>query len=110
LTGTGVTVFINSHLLAEVESFCDHVAILNRGKLVLQGRISALVAGRGYAVTASRLSEDVRNTLQQSAMAVRRNGSESLQVRVASLEAANEAIDVIRAGGGLVESVTTESS
>src|SRR3982751_6297689 len=34
LTGTGVTVFINSHLLAEVESFCDHVAILNRGKLV----------------------------------------------------------------------------
>src|SRR3954452_17416304 len=45
LTGTGVTVFINSHLLAEVESFCDFVAILHRGRLALQGRISSLLAG-----------------------------------------------------------------
>ncbi len=57
LTGTGVTVFINSHLLSEVESFCDYVAILHRGKLALQGRMSALVAGKGYAITASRLPE-----------------------------------------------------
>src|SRR5438270_740109 len=35
LTGTGVTVFINSHLLAEVESFCDYVAILHHGTLAL---------------------------------------------------------------------------
>jgi ABC-2 type transport system ATP-binding protein len=110
LTGTGVTVFINSHLLAEVESFCDHVAILHRGKLALQGRISALVAGRGYAVAASGLPDSVTTTLQQRALAVRRNGAGLVEVHAASLEAANDAIDVIREGGGLIESVSNENS
>ena len=110
LTDTGVTVFINSHLLAEVESFCDYVAILHGGRLALEGEISALVAGRGYAITASRLRETVIDTLQQRALAVRRNGTGTLEVRVASLEAANELIDVIRADGGLVESVNNENS
>jgi ABC-2 type transport system ATP-binding protein len=110
LTGTGVTVFINSHLLAEVESFCDYVAILHRGKLALQGRISELVMGTGYAITASRLPEPLALALQERSLAARRNGGGTLELRVASLEAANEAIDVIRGGGGLIESVKSESS
>ncbi|MFL6448562.1 MAG: ABC transporter ATP-binding protein [Bryobacteraceae bacterium] len=110
LTGTGVTVFINSHLLAEVESFCDHVAILHRGKLALQGQISALVAGKGFAVTASRLPETVIASLQDCAAAVGRKGAGTVEVRLESLEAANDAIDTIRAAGGLVESVSNENS
>src|ERR1700761_1775295 len=39
LTGTGVTVFINSHMLSEVESFCEYVAILSKGHLALEGKI-----------------------------------------------------------------------
>jgi ABC-2 type transport system ATP-binding protein len=105
-----VTVFINSHLLAEVESFCDYVAILHRGKLALQGRISELVMGSGYAITASRLPEPLALALQERSLAARRNGGGTLELRVASLEAANEAIDVIRGGGGLIESVKSESS
>ncbi|MDX1982416.1 MAG: ABC transporter ATP-binding protein, partial [Bryobacteraceae bacterium] len=31
----GVTIFVNSHLLAEVEAFCRDVAIINKGKVVL---------------------------------------------------------------------------
>jgi ABC-2 type transport system ATP-binding protein len=110
LTGTGVTVFINSHLLSEVESFCDYVAILHRGKLALEGRISALVAGRGYAVRASNLPENVTRSLQGRAFAIQRMGGATLEVRAGNLEAANEAIDVIRAGGGLIESVRNESN
>lgn len=110
LTGTGVTVFINSHLLAEVESFCDYVAILHRGKLALQGRISALVEGRGYAITANRVPETVVASLQNTASATRRNADGGLEIRAASLESANELIDIIRGGGGLIESVKNESS
>jgi ABC-2 type transport system ATP-binding protein len=110
LTGTGVTVFINSHLLSEVESFCDYVAILHKGKLALQGRISALVEGKGYAIIATRLPESVTAALQSRPWVIQRNGGGTLELRVASLEAANEAIDVIRNGGGLVESVKNESS
>ncbi len=32
----GATVFITSHALAEVEDFCDEVAIINKGKIVYQ--------------------------------------------------------------------------
>jgi ABC-2 type transport system ATP-binding protein len=39
----GVTVFLNSHLLSEVELICDRVAILNRGRIVAQGRIGEIL-------------------------------------------------------------------
>ncbi|MBI3970399.1 MAG: ABC transporter ATP-binding protein [Chloroflexi bacterium] len=41
----GITVFLNSHLLSEVEMVCDRVAIIDRGRVVRQGRLAELVAG-----------------------------------------------------------------
>jgi ABC-2 type transport system ATP-binding protein len=40
----GRTVFVSSHLLAEVEQTCDRVAIIDRGKLILQGRVEEVLA------------------------------------------------------------------
>ena len=60
LTDSGVTVFINSHLLSEVEAFCEYVAILKQGQLALEGKISDLTAGRGYRIQVSRISEQNR--------------------------------------------------
>ncbi|HVF20965.1 MAG TPA: ABC transporter ATP-binding protein [Mycobacteriales bacterium] len=40
----GVTVFVSSHLLGEVEQMCDHVAILARGRLVMSGTVPEIVA------------------------------------------------------------------
>lgn len=42
----GKTLFLNSHLLGEVELVSDHVAILNRGKLVREGGIGELTGAR----------------------------------------------------------------
>ncbi len=39
----GKTVFLNSHLLSEVESVCDRVAILDRGKLLKIGPAKGLI-------------------------------------------------------------------
>jgi ABC-type multidrug transport system ATPase subunit len=38
----GTTVFLSSHLLAEVEQLCDRVGVLDRGTLVVQDRLDAL--------------------------------------------------------------------
>ena len=42
----GKTVFINSHLLSELEMICDRVAILVGGKVARQGRIDELNAAK----------------------------------------------------------------
>jgi ABC-2 type transport system ATP-binding protein len=39
----GMTIFLNSHLLSEVEKICDTVAIINRGKLLVKDAIPAIV-------------------------------------------------------------------
>src|SRR5687767_3776725 len=41
----GVAVFLNSHLLSEVEMVCDRVAIIDRGRVVRQGSLAELVSG-----------------------------------------------------------------
>ena len=40
----GKTVFISSHLLAEIERMATHVAIINKGRLLFQGEIKELEA------------------------------------------------------------------
>jgi ABC-2 type transport system ATP-binding protein len=42
LNREGTTVFLSSHLLAEVEQLCNRVGVLDRGHLVLQDRLDAL--------------------------------------------------------------------
>jgi ABC-type multidrug transport system ATPase subunit len=42
LVGTGKTVFISSHLLAEIEKMATHVGIINNGELMFQGTINDL--------------------------------------------------------------------
>lgn len=45
LARQGMTVFLSSHLLHEVEQLCDEVAMLNKGRVVAAGRVDELLAG-----------------------------------------------------------------
>lgn len=48
LAADGATVFVSSHLLAEVEQICTHAAIMSAGRLVAQGTLTEL-RGAGQA-------------------------------------------------------------
>jgi ABC-type multidrug transport system ATPase subunit len=50
LNEAGVTVFLSSHLLAEVEQLCTRVGVLDEGRLVLQDDLAALRAPTGRIV------------------------------------------------------------
>jgi ABC-type multidrug transport system ATPase subunit len=45
--GGATTVFLSSHLLAEVEQVCTRAAIVHQGRLVAQDRVEALLAPTG---------------------------------------------------------------
>ena len=44
LKAEGRTVFLNSHLLSEIELVCDRVAIIDRGRVIATGRLQELLA------------------------------------------------------------------
>jgi ABC-2 type transport system ATP-binding protein len=39
----GLTIFISSHLMSEIEEFCETVFVINRGRLVASGRVKELL-------------------------------------------------------------------
>jgi ABC-type multidrug transport system ATPase subunit len=48
LADEGRTVFVSSHILAEIESTCDRVAILADGRLVTHGTVDEVIAAAGH--------------------------------------------------------------
>jgi ABC-2 type transport system ATP-binding protein len=46
LAAGGMTIFVSSHLLAEIELMCDRVAIIHRGKLLRSGTVAELIKRR----------------------------------------------------------------
>jgi ABC-2 type transport system ATP-binding protein len=47
LADEGMTVFVSSHLLAEIEHICDRLIMISDGKTVFQGEVAQLRATRG---------------------------------------------------------------
>lgn len=46
LKNRGTTVFLNSHLLSEVEQVCDSAAIISHGQIIKQGKMAELLKGQ----------------------------------------------------------------
>jgi ABC-2 type transport system ATP-binding protein len=45
LKNKGITLFVNSHILSEMEKLCDHAAILNKGEVIAQGELKTMLCG-----------------------------------------------------------------
>jgi ABC-2 type transport system ATP-binding protein len=58
LRSRGVTVFLNSHLLTEVERVCDRVAIVDRGRVLAQVGMDELLAQRSVRIRVEGLAGD----------------------------------------------------
>jgi ABC-2 type transport system ATP-binding protein len=54
----GSAVLLNSHLLGEVERLCDHVAIVNRGRVVAAGTLPELLGESSVRIHATGLPAD----------------------------------------------------
>jgi ABC-2 type transport system ATP-binding protein len=105
----GVTIFLNSHLLAEVELFCGEVAIIQKGKLALSGTVAELTSGSGYRLETSHVPERLEAELRAKARSVASNNG-SLEALFASREEANQALDLLRASGCEIESMVRTRS
>ena len=101
----GRTVFINSHLLSEIEMVCDRVAIMVQGRVVRQGTLRELTAASRYELAFTGLSAaEVPSGL--GALAVRRDGDLQRAILPTSDPAVLQPVlDWLRGAGAVVVSV-----
>jgi len=86
LNESGVTIFLSSHLLAEVEQLCTRVGVLDEGRLVLQDDLAALRAPTGRILVETPDGEQVAALLDGQ---VERRDGQQLLVRYPDAAALN---------------------
>jgi len=106
----GVTVFLSSHLLGEMEMVCDRIGIIHRGRVIGEGRMDDLIGSDSDVVSLQvdpEQDQDCRRFLQD------RFGTEAQVVRRGWLEFPKQEIDTYQvnrsalAAGLRVASIST---
>ena len=102
----GTTIFINSHLLSEVERTCDRVAILHNGRLVREGTVRDLTsASKRFRLRLAETPAVPEGALSEAGLTVVADNG-SLEIEVPDLHALNRLVDRLRAEGRLVAEIT----
>lgn len=106
----GKTIFLNSHLLSEVELVCDRVAILNKGVLIKSGRVDEITAASdNYIFNTTEVDEKVMQSLLSVYKSTIKSRHE-FYYSTASIEDLNKLIDFLRQNNILILSITREKN
>ncbi|HAL57414.1 MAG TPA: ABC transporter ATP-binding protein [Bacteroidetes bacterium] len=111
LRSKGKTIFLNSHMLSEVEAISDRVAILNKGEVLKVGTIAEITSRHlEYEFRLDRpLSDDTYNGLHTFVKIIEKDG----KILVLGLDEKNDlnrVADMIRQDGAFIESMTPRRS
>ncbi|MFB6099166.1 MAG: ATP-binding cassette domain-containing protein [Salinibacter sp.] len=112
LRDEGKTIFLNSHLLSEVEKICTQIAILRNGSLVRQGSVEELTAvERVYDLVVTPVPESLLEE-QDSALRPAPDGTppnpdlEQYRVHAEDRATLNAVLDRLRRADVEIESIT----
>jgi len=101
----GKTIFLNSHLLSEVEMICDEVAILDKGKLIRHGTVEELTSpSKTFKIQTSKVTKSVIEGLKAHTVEIDQQNS-SIQITVVNQKKLNAVIDHLRKNSIDIKSV-----
>ncbi|MBZ0202641.1 MAG: ABC transporter ATP-binding protein [Ignavibacteria bacterium] len=106
----GKTIFLNSHLLSEVEMICDRVAILNKGDLIKEGNVDDLTKAEN--IFAVHTVEPIGMDIKQKVMAIDPNAGigENEINSEAGIDKINGIIDLLRAEKIRIQTINQKTS
>jgi ABC-2 type transport system ATP-binding protein len=108
LAAEGRTIFISSHVLAEVEQIVDEVVIIHRGKFVVQATTAELVARAAGGIRArSPQADRLRAALEEAGVKVASSEGDLLTVADATTAQVGE---IAAAKGIVLHELVAESS
>jgi ABC-2 type transport system ATP-binding protein len=106
LKSEGKTIFINSHLLQEIELVCERIVILAQGKVLRDGRIADITALSATDITIELVGAEAQieaalagratGGLVLNGQAMSETGQYQVTVRVPDQRAVDECIDSLR--------------
>jgi len=95
---SGITVFLSSHLLSEVEQIASHIGIIHEGRLLFQGTLAELQTKQQTELTVGvKQLEQAIECLERAGWTVQKSANELLTVSARSSE------DAVRINSLLVE-------
>lgn len=100
----GKTVFISSHELSDVERICDRVAIINKGRIESQGKLTELLKGGRYEIEATEVAESFAHALKMEDTLVSWKDGRMI-VDMPDTNSPNELLDSLRTSKANVISV-----
>ena len=100
LRSAGVSIFLNSHQLAEVEMLCDRVAIINQGRILKTGTPQTLLdAPTILEVRVDAVTEQLRQRLSERALIVEHNEPHTLLLQFEDEEQAADIAAIVQNSG-----------
>jgi ABC-2 type transport system ATP-binding protein len=103
LKDRGKTVFFSTHILADAETLCDRIALLQAGRLIRTGRLDEILnlSVSHVEMLVAGIAEDA--LLAMSEVQARKRLGERFRLHVAEGAVGTVAIAVERAGGRILE-------
>lgn len=100
LTGEGTAVFLNSHMLTDVERICDRVAILRDGRLIKEGTLAEIAGGLSLSIKLDAITDGLLAEIEKRFGPVYRpNGSPEFRVELSDRESVPAVADMLVASG-----------
>jgi ABC-2 type transport system ATP-binding protein len=111
LKRNGKTVFVNSHLLSEVELISDRVAILDKGRLLRMGTIEEFTSGGSlYTIGVAGSIPEAAHVEARARVLALNPTADGISVECNSPEALNAVIDLLRRHSVTITSIAKQKN
>ncbi len=97
----GKTIFLTTHYMEEAQELADHIAVINRGKIIAEGTVDELIDkyGKGLVLTFTGADDKLATFLKVSDRKCEKNGNCQVSTTIASKDELLGILELLKGAG-----------